>query len=266
MRKTCKYRLYPTKQQQRLLAQHPEEGRWRYNHLLAERRDAWEQRRESVRLDDQHATLPARKAERPRLAGVQSPVVHTVAVRSARALPAFLRRSKAGEVPGVPGYPRFRGQGRYDRLTFPQVPVGGKLEAGAPRVSVMPVGRSTLLSHRPLGGTPQTAIMRRSSTGKWYVTCSCECAEPSPLPETGQPVGVDVGLKTLASLSTGQAMATPRFFRQEETTLAKAQRRLRKDAKGTCRTAHRRGPRLCAQHLAPQRLRPATPSSHRERR
>src|SRR5258708_23766360 len=96
----------------------------------------------------------------------------------------------------------------------------------------MPVGRSTLLSHRPLGGPPQTAIMRRSSTGKWYVTCSCECAEPSPLPEKVQPVGVDVGLKTLASLSTGQAMATPRFFRQEETTLAKAQRRLRKDAKG----------------------------------
>src|SRR5258708_34027850 len=121
MRKTCKYRLYPTKQQQRLLAQHPEEGRWRYNHLLAERRDGGEHSRESVRLDDQHATLPARKAERPRLVGVQSPVVHTVAVRSARALPAFLRRSKAGEVPGGAGVSPLSGPGA---LRPPHVPPG----------------------------------------------------------------------------------------------------------------------------------------------
>jgi hypothetical protein len=41
MLKTFKYRLYPNKQQQRLLDQQLEECRWLYNHLLAERRDAW---------------------------------------------------------------------------------------------------------------------------------------------------------------------------------------------------------------------------------
>ncbi len=50
MRKTFKYRLYPNKEQQRLLGQQLEECRWLYNHLLAVRRDAWEQRQESVRL------------------------------------------------------------------------------------------------------------------------------------------------------------------------------------------------------------------------
>ena len=134
MRKTFKYRLYPTKQQQRLLAQQLEECRWLYNHLLAERRDAWEQRSESVRLYDQHATLPALKAARRTLAGVQSPVLQNVAVRIDLAFQAFFRRSKAGE---VPGYPRLRGQGRYDSRTCPQVPVGCKLEAGAQRVYVM---------------------------------------------------------------------------------------------------------------------------------
>jgi putative transposase len=48
MLKMFNYRLYPTKQQQRLLAQQREERRWRYNHLLAERRDAWEQQQESL--------------------------------------------------------------------------------------------------------------------------------------------------------------------------------------------------------------------------
>ncbi|HLZ22602.1 MAG TPA: helix-turn-helix domain-containing protein, partial [Ktedonobacterales bacterium] len=81
MRKTFRYRLYPTPAQARRLEQQLEECRWLYNHLLAERRDAWEQRQESVRLYDQHATLPALKAERPALAGVQSQVLQNVAVR-----------------------------------------------------------------------------------------------------------------------------------------------------------------------------------------
>jgi putative transposase len=52
MLKTFQYRLYPNKQQRRLLDQQLEECRWLYNHLLAERRDAWEQRQESLRYYD----------------------------------------------------------------------------------------------------------------------------------------------------------------------------------------------------------------------
>ena len=237
MRKTFKYRLYPNKQQQRLLEQQLEECRWLYNHLLAERRDAWEQRQASLRLYDQQATLPALKAERPSLAGVQSQVLQNVAVRIDLAFKAFFRRCHAGE---NPGYPRFRGTGRYDSMTYPQVPVGCKLDAGTQRVHVMHVGRINLVYHRPLEGIPKTATIRRSSTGKWSISFSCEGAEPAPLPETGRQVGIDVGLKTFATLSTGEAIANPRFFRQEEKALAKAQRRLSKAEKGTPDRAERR--------------------------
>ena len=238
MRKAFRYRLYPTKQQQRLLEQQLEECRWLYNHLLAERREAWEQRQESVRLYDQHATLPALKAERSSLAGVQSQVLQNVAVRIDLAFQAFFRRVREGA--NEPGYPRFRGKGRYDSLTFPQVPVGCKLDTDAKRLRVMNVGQVKVILHRLLEGTPKTATIRRSSTGKWYVSFSCECVEPSPLPETGQQVGIDVGLKTFAALSTGDAIANPRFFRQEEQALAKAQRRLSKAGKGTPERAVRR--------------------------
>jgi putative transposase len=237
VRKTFKYRLYPNKQQLRLLERQLEECRWLYNHLLAERRDAWEQRQEPMRLYDQHATLPALKAERPALAGVQSQVLQNVAVRIDLAFKAYFRRYAAGE---APGYPRFRGQGRYDSLTFPQVPVGCKLDVGTGRLYVMNVGRIKLVYHRPLQGTPKTATIRRSSTGKWSVSFSCECAEPSPLPATGQQVGIDVGLKTFAMLSTGTTVANPRFFYQEEQALAKAQRRLAKAEQGTPERAKRR--------------------------
>jgi putative transposase len=235
MRQTFKYRLYPTKQQQRLLDQQLEECRWLYNHLLAERRDAWEQRHASLRLFDQQATLPVLKAERPTLAQVQSQVLQNVAVRIDLAFQAFFRRCKAG---AEPGYPRFRGPGRYDSIAFPQVPVGCRLVDKHLRVAN--VGHVKVLVHRPLEGIPKTATIRRSSTGKWYVSFSCECAEPAPLPPTGQEVGIDVGLKAFAALTVGDVIENPRYFRAEEHALAKAQRRLCTAEHGTPERAERR--------------------------
>jgi len=237
MLKAFTYRLYPNTQQQRLLEQQLEECRWLYNHLLAARRDAWEERRESLRYYDQAMILPTLKAERPALAGVHSQVLQNVAVRIDLAFQAFFRRCKAGE---EPGYPRFRGKGRYDSLTFPQVPVGCRLEAEDKCLRVANVGRVQIVLHRPLEGTPKTATIRRSSTGKWYVCFSCECTTPSPLPAAGQQVGIDVGLQTFAALSTGQEIANPRFFCAEERALARVQRRLSKAEKGTPERAERR--------------------------
>jgi putative transposase len=190
-----------------------------------------------LRLYDQQATLPALKAERPSLAGVQSQVLQNVAVRIDLAFQAFFRRVKAGE---EPGYPRFRGAGRYDSITFPQVPVGCRLEAEDRRVRIANVGRVKVVLHRPLEGMPKTATISRSSTGKWSACFSCECAEPSPLPATNQHGGIDVGLKTFATLSTGQEIANPRFLCTEEHALAKAQRRLSKAEEGTPERATRR--------------------------
>src|SRR5262245_61740337 len=161
MRKTFKYRLYPNKQQQRLLDQQLEECRWLYNELLAARRDAWEQRQESLRHYDQQATLPAFKAARPTLANVHSQVLQNVAVRIDLAFQAFFRRVRTGE---KPGYPRFRGHGRYDSITFPQVPVGCRLDAGEKRLRITGVGRVKIILHRPPEGTPKTATISHSST------------------------------------------------------------------------------------------------------
>jgi putative transposase len=237
MRKTFKYRLYLNTQQQRLLDAQLEECRWLYNELVAARRDAWGQRQESLRLYDQQAMLPMLKAIRPTLVSVQSQVLQNVAVRIDRAFQAFFRRVKSGE---KPGYPRYRGKGRYESITYPQVPVGCKLDADMRRLRLYGVGMVKIILHRPLERTPKTATISRSSTGKWYVCFSCECAEPSPLPATGQQVGIDVGLKTFAALSTGQEIANPHFFRPEEQALAKAQCRLSKEETGTLERAKRR--------------------------
>lgn len=174
------------------------------------------------RLPQQQAELPGLKTTvRPGLQQVRSQVVQDVARRLQRAFDAFFRRSKAGE---KPGYPRFRGAGRYDSLTFPQVPVGCALDAAEQRLVVSKVGRIKVLLHRPLVGVPKTAVIRRTATGKWFVSFSCVW-NPTPLPPTGQEVGIDVGLKVFAMTSAGEAIPNPRFFRREEDALAKAQRK-----------------------------------------
>src|SRR5213080_2258431 len=117
MHKNFQYRLYPTKKQETLLNQTLEECRWLYNHLLEKRKTASELTGKSLTCYGQIKTFPILKDERPSLNGVHSQVLQNVAVRIDLALKAFFRRVKAGE---KPGYPRFKGYGRYDSFTYPQ--------------------------------------------------------------------------------------------------------------------------------------------------
>jgi putative transposase len=75
--------------------------------------------------------------------------------------------------------------------------------------------------------------------GKWYVMFSCEWT-PLFLPEIDEPVGVDAGLHSFATLSTGEQVENPKFFRLEEKALAKAQRKLSKTENGTPQQEKRR--------------------------
>jgi putative transposase len=226
MRKMFRYRLYPTKKQEKKLNETLSECRWLYNHLLEQRKNAYEQEGQSLSLYGQQATFPRLKQERPSLDTVHSQVLQNVAVRIDLAFKAFFRRCKAGE---KPGFPRFRGHDRYDSFTFPQS--GFKLDEQG-KLYCSGIGHIKMVLHRKLAGKIKTLTIHKSSTGKWYASFSCEC-EPLRLPECLEQVGIDVGLKTFATLSDGQEIATPRFFRKEEKALAKVQRKHSKQALGT---------------------------------
>ena len=91
--KTFQYRLYPTKQQHRLLSRQLEECRWLWNTLLAERKRAWEERREMVDYYEQKAALPSLKVgERPSLNEVHSQVLQDGTLRLKKAFDALGRQ------------------------------------------------------------------------------------------------------------------------------------------------------------------------------
>ncbi|MBA2392757.1 MAG: IS200/IS605 family element transposase accessory protein TnpB [Ktedonobacteraceae bacterium] len=226
MHKNFRYRIYPTKKQQRTLDTHLEECRLLYNHLLEMRKTCYERDGVSLSCFQQLKTYPVLKEQRPSMRAVHSQVLQNVAVRLDLAFKAFFRRCKTGE---KPGFPRFKGYDRYDSLTYPQ---SGFSITHDDRVCLSKIGTLKMVYHRPIKGTLKTCTVHRSSTGKWYVTFSVE-HEAERLPENTHAVGIDVGLKTFATLSSGEEIANPRFFRQEKKALAKVQRKHAKLKKGT---------------------------------
>ena len=67
---------------------------------------------------------------------------------------------------------------------------------------------------------------------KWFACFSCD-VEPQLLPAIDGVVGVDVGLSSFATFSTGDKIKNPRFFKTEQKALAKAQCKFSKQEKGT---------------------------------
>jgi putative transposase len=227
MLKTYKFRLYPTKSQRSKMGRTLDLCRWVYNQTLAYRKDAWEKEGRSTSKYETNNLLPNWKVEKPDLNDVYSQVLQNTQERVDLALKAFFRRVKAGE---KPGYPRFRGSGWYDSFTYPQF--GFKLLSGKLRLSK--IGDIKIKLHRPIEGKIKRLTVRRSSTGKWFACFSVEIDDPPKPPwKDGSTVGIDVGLESFATMSNGEKIDNPRFFRSEEKALAKAQRRLSKCEKGT---------------------------------
>lgn len=219
MRKAFKYRIYLTKGQRRILDQQLEACRWVYNETLAYRKRAYEEAQRTADWYETKRMLPVWKQTRPALKRVHSQVLQNVTERVERAFKAFFRRVKAGDP--HPGYPRFKGFGRYDSLTYPQYGNGAELDGE--RLILSKVGAVHVVLHRPLEGTPKTVTLTRSRTGKWYASFSCEVAA-TPLPPTGEVVGVDVGLTSFATLSNGEETPNPRFYRRDEADLKRVQK------------------------------------------
>ena len=223
MLKTYKYRLIPTKSQETVLERTLKECRWLYNHFLGERKTSWEQDKKSLNYYSQAVTLPKLKADRESLKSIYSQVLQNVAVRVDLAFKAFFRRVKAGE---EPGYPRFKGKGCYDSITYPQT--GFTLTK---KLELCKIGAIKIKLHRSINETVKTCTIRRKNN-KWYACFSCEIV-PKPLKKSNEAIGIDVGLESFATFSNSEKIQNPRFFKTDQKALAKVQKVLSKQKKGS---------------------------------
>jgi putative transposase len=229
VRKTYKYKLKPTLEQERGMEFVLRRCRELYNAALQERKAAWEKCGVSVTAASQSAQLPDIKEVRPEYRDIHSQVLQDVLTRLDRAFQAFFHRIREGQ---TPGYPRFHSVNRYHSFTYKQFGNGATLDNGF--LVLSKIGRIAVRWSRPLEGTPKTVTVSKEADG-WYVCFSCADVPVQPLPTTGQETGIDLGIEAFATLSDGTRIFHPGWYRKAERALKTAQRRVSRRKKGSSR-------------------------------
>lgn len=229
MQRTFKYRLYSNRKQREILAASLDLCRELYNAGLQERIESYKTTGKGVTWLQQQSQLPAIKEVRPEFKNVHAHTLQAVLIRLNRSFQSFFRRVKNGE---TPGFPRFKGRNRFNSLVF--TPAAFKVEGS--HVKLSKVGNVKIKLHRQLPEKVGTLFLKQIC-GAWYACFSCE-VEPQPLPETDAAVGIDVGLESFAVLSDGTTIQNPRWYRNAQAKLRRAQRRVARRKKGSQRRRH----------------------------
>jgi len=208
-------------QQRTACVKHAGAARFAYNWGLRRKIDAYAAGAKSPSAIDLHRELNAlKKSEFSWLYAVSKCAPQEALRDLDKAYQHFFRRVKQGEKPGFPQFKsRKRGLGSF-RLT-------GAIHVTATHVRLPRLGQLRLKEH---GYIPTEGIHILSATvseaaGHWFVSVQCE-EEIAETAASGEPVGIDLGIKTLAVVSDGREFANPKALRKAQQQLARRQREL----------------------------------------
>jgi putative transposase len=245
LRRTYRYRIYPTRHQAATLDEQLGFACDLYNAALEQRRDSW-RRGQPIGQYDQSSQLTAVRREGLSPEQMNAWSQGDVLARLDKAFAGFFRRVAAGD---VPGYPRFRSKARYDSLTWQLEGKGGGCAIVDRRLRLQGVGHVKVHWHReiPAEATIKTVTVKRQA-GRWYVCLSLDGVAPKPAPKTGKAVGLDLGISTFAALSTGELIDGPRAHRAAAPSVRRAQRKVARRKRGSNR--HRKAVALLARQRA----------------
>ncbi|MEU6527384.1 RNA-guided endonuclease TnpB family protein [Streptomyces sp. NPDC046924] len=233
VKRAFKYRFYPTDEQTAELSRTFGCVRLVYNKALEERTRAWygEQRRISYVQSSAALTEWKKTGELAFLAEVSSVPLQQALRHLQTAFANFF--AKRAKYPRYKSRKKSRASAEYTRSAFAWR--DGKLTL-AKMTEPLDIRWSRPL---PQGAEPTTVTVSRDSAGRWFVSMLVEDTI-APAPATGAAVGLDAGITSLVTLSTGEKIANPRHERRDRARLAKAQRELSRKAKGSANRAKAR--------------------------
>ncbi|MET9895089.1 transposase [Streptomyces sp. NPDC006465] len=228
MIRAYKFLMRPTVGQQAALGGMLRDHCSLYNGALQERRDAYRHTsKASIKYGQQSAQLKDIRAFDPERQGRWSFSSQQATLRRLdKAFQAFFKRVKAGR---TPGYPRFRGVSWFDTVDFPRDGDGCRWDSTphdpVTRVRLQGVGHVKVNQHRAVVGKAKTVSVKREGR-KWYVVLTAELPQPEPLPTTGSVVGIDLGIASFLTTSSGGHVANPRHACKAAAKLEVAQQAL----------------------------------------
>jgi putative transposase len=230
VKRAYKYRFYPTPEQAGLLNRTFGSVRYVYNRALAERSRAWTQEQRRVTFADTCRMLTAWKAD-PETAWLYE--VSNVALQQGlqhlqNAYVSFWgKRAK---------YPQFKSKHK-SRASATFTTSGFRWRDGQIWLAKMDAPLDIRWSRpMPEGAEPSTVTVSRDAAGRWHISILVE-ETIRPLPAADSAVGIDAGITSLLTLSTGEKIVNPRHERRDRERLAKAQRDLARKAKGSANRA-----------------------------
>lgn len=224
-----RYRLYPNKQQEVLLAKHFGCCRFIYNYALDKKVKAYQKDKTNLSRFDIQADLPKMKKseEYHWLSEVNSLSLQAALVNLDSAFVKFFREKK--------GFPSFKSK-KASKQSF-SIPQKTRVKFDEGRVYI-PKFRQGIKTrfHRKFEGLVKTSVITRTSTGKYYISILVEVNEvdatPKPISEN-KAVGIDLGIKTFATLSDGTEIQNHKYLKRSMKRVKRLQRSLSKKAKGS---------------------------------
>ena len=209
-------------------------ARFAYNWGLKRKQEVYKATGRSIRAMELHRELNTLKqTEFPWLYEVSKCVPQEAFRDLDNAFKHFFRRwrlKKEGKYKGKLGYPKLKskkkGLGSF-RLT-------GAIHVFKHAIQLPRLG---VLRLKEYGYLPTEGVRILSATvsehaGHWFVSVQVEEHIPDLPPATGVPIGVDLGIKTLAMCSDGTAIANPKALRKNIKRLIRAHRRISRRKKG----------------------------------
>ena len=212
-----RFRFYPSKRQEKQMNTHLWLAKNLWNDLLEH----------SKNIYGNFDKFPSRDAlqRMTKDSGMFSQAAQEIAHRVEKGIWRYVQLRKAGNKKA--GFPRFKSMDRMKSLNYPQF--GFFLSK---KLKVIPFGEVPIVQHRQIQGTIKTLSLKKESSGKWF---ACFAVEETPIirAPNGKPrVGMDFGLKTLATLSDGTMIKNPRHLKKHAENLAWLQRCLSGKKKG----------------------------------
>lgn len=220
--KAYKFRIYPSKEQEILIAKTIGCSRFVFNHFLAKWNDTYKATGKGLTYNSCSSQLTQLKKELVWLKEVDSIAIQSSLKNLADAYSRFFKKQN--------DTPRFKSK-KNKVQSYTTKHTNGNIAIEGNKIKLPKLGLVRFAKSREVHGRILNATVRRNPSGKYFVSILVE-TEVQPLEKTGSSVGIDVGLKDLAILSDGTKYENPKWFRKLEKKLAKEQRILSRRKKG----------------------------------
>jgi putative transposase len=248
--KTYRFKLKPTRAQEQIFAEWLGSCRFVYNLCLEYRQLMYKQWQKSVSKNELQKQVKELVSEVEWLKSFHSQALEDVTDRLEKTYDRFFKSHRNG---GGADFPKFAKRLQYRSFSFKQgVQRRAHDSERIGKVYLPKIGDVAYIKSREfVGNIKRTSIIKEADG--WYIAFSVEIAQ-EPLPRAANHVGIDVGLESFATLSTGEKIAPPQALRRCEHRLKLLQRAVSRKSRGS-NNRKKAVERLAKEHLKIKRIR-----------